>query len=148
MNIFNCRCSEKLGAYAPLILRVVTGLIFAMHGYQKLTQFGLDGTTGFLASLGFPAAGVFAVLLIVAELGGGVLLILGFFTHWVAKILAIVSIVALFTVHISKGFFMATGGYEFILLLFAASLSLMITGSGRYSLDAKMKQKDISAPNA
>lgn len=145
MNILNCKCAEKWEAYAPLILRVVVGIIFAMHGYQKLTQFGLEGTTGFLASLGFPAASVFAVLLIAAELGGGILLILGLFTHWVAKILAIVSIVALFTVHISKGFFMATGGYEFILLILATTLSLMITGPGKYALDAKINKKDISS---
>lgn len=148
MNISNCGCIEKWGGYAPFILRVVIGLIFAMHGYQKLAQFGLEGTTGFLASLGFPAASVFAILLIAAELGGGILLILGLFTHWVAKILAIVSVVALFTVHISKGFFMATGGYEFIILILVATFSLMITGPGAFALDAKIKKSDAPTPQA
>ncbi len=146
MNIFNCKCADALGPYASPILRLVTGLIFAMHGYQKLTQFGLESTTGFLASLGFPAASVFAALLIAAELGGGILLILGLFTHWVAKILSVVALVALFTAHISKGFFMATGGYEFILLILAATISLMITGPGAFALDAKMKKSGAQTP--
>lgn len=138
-NILNCVCAEKWGAYAPLVLRVVTGLVFAMHGWQKL-QMGVPGVAGFLGTLGFPMPELFAVLLIAAELGGGILLILGLFTHWSAKVLAVVSIVALATVHLDKGFFAASGGYEFILLLLAASVSIMITGAGKYSLDHTLKK--------
>jgi putative oxidoreductase len=131
-------CAEKWGAVAPLVLRVVVGVIFAMHGYQKLTMMGVPGVSGFLTMLGFPMPDVFAVLLIAAELGGGILLILGLWTHWTAKILAFVALVALVTVHLSKGFFLP--GYEFILLILAASVSVMITGAGKYSLDHKMKK--------
>ena len=74
------------------------------------------------------------------EWGGGIALMLGLFTHWVAKVLSVVAIAALFTVHISKGFFIATGGYEFILLILVASLSLMITGPGAFALDNKIKK--------
>jgi putative oxidoreductase len=132
-------CAEKWGAVAPLVLRVVVGVIFAMHGYQKLTMMGVPGVSGFLTMLGFPMPDVFAVLLIAAELGGGILLILGLWTHWTAKILAFVALVALATVHLSKGFFLP--GYEFILLILAASVSVMITGAGKYSLDHKMMKK-------
>jgi putative oxidoreductase len=131
-------CAEKWGAVAPLVLRVVVGAIFAMHGYQKLTMMGVPGVSGFLTMLGFPMPDVFAVLLIAAELGGGILLILGLFTHWTAKVLAFVALVALATVHLSKGFFLP--GYEFILLILAASVSVMITGAGKYSLDHKLKK--------
>ncbi|MBU1292915.1 DoxX family protein [Patescibacteria group bacterium] len=125
--------------FAPLVLRVVVGVIFALHGYQKL-EMGVPGVTGFLAGLGFPMPAVFAVLLIAAELVGGILLILGLFTYWNTRILGIVAVVALLTVHISKGFFVSAGGYEFILLILAATISLMITGPGKWSLD-KMMQK-------
>lgn len=138
-NLLNCNCGEKMRDVAPLVLRVVTGLIFAMHGYQKL-QNGMPGVESMLTSLGFPLPGLMAILLVAAELGGGILLILGLYTHWVAKILAFVALVAFVTVHLKNGFFMATGGYEFIILLFAASFSLMITGPGKYSLDRKMKK--------
>ncbi|MDB5264833.1 MAG: DoxX family protein [Parcubacteria group bacterium] len=141
-NLFHCSCTKRAADLAPLILRVVTGLIFAMHGYQKLTMMGLPGVSGFLGSLGFPAAGFFAALLIAAELVGGLMLILGAYTHWVAKILAFVSVVAFFTVHITHGFFLAGGGYEYIILLFAAAVSLMITGPGKYSVDHKLKIKN------
>lgn len=138
-NILNCVCGDKWHDAAPLVLRVATGAIFAMHGWQKL-QSGVPGVSGFLGTLGFPAPELFAVLLIAAELGGGIMLILGLYTHWVAKILALVALVALVLVHLKNGFFMSAGGYEFILLIFAASFSLMITGPGKWSLDKKMKK--------
>lgn len=141
LNIFNCESIlEKYKDYAPFVLRVVTGAVFAMHGYQKFTG-GVDKTAGFLDSLGFPAATVFAVILIAAELLGGIALILGLFTRPVAKILAIVAVVALFTVHVSKGFFIAKGGYEFILLILAATVSILITGPGKFALDNKLGKK-------
>ena len=126
--------------YAPLVLRVATGLVFAMHGYQKYAG-GLAGVTGFLTSLGFPLPGVFAVILIAVELIGGVALILGLGTRVAAKLCAIVAIVALFTVHVSNGFFISNGGYEFILVLFAASVSLMLTGGGKYALDNHLRKQ-------
>lgn len=138
MNILNCKCGEKMRDFAPLFLRVVVGLIFAMHGYMKLVN-GVPGVAGMLGSIGFPVPEVFAVILIAAELGGGILLILGAYTHWVAKVLAFVALVALVTVHLKNGFFLP-GGYEFVLLLLAASVSLMITGPGKWSLDRKLRK--------
>lgn len=126
--------------FAPLVLRVATGAVFAMHGYQKFSG-GLEGVTGFLTSLGFPIPAVFAVILIAVELVGGIALILGVATRLAAKLSAIVAIVALFTVHASKGFFISDGGYEFIMLLFAASVSLMITGPGRWALDDLLRKQ-------
>lgn len=137
-NLMNCVCAEKWGAFAPFFLRVITGAIFVAHGWAKYTNpEGLSGTAGFLGVLGFPAPEVFAVLLIVAELGGGILLILGAWTHWIAKILAFVAVIAFLTVHLKQGW----GGSEFILLILASSVSLMITGAGKWSLDHKMKKK-------
>lgn len=136
-----CNCLGTYADVAPLVLRVATGAIFAMHGWQKLSVMGVGGTEGMLIALGFPMAAFLAPLLIAAELGGGILLILGLFTHWSAKVLVVVSAVALFAVHLKNGFFAATGGYEFILLLLAASLSVLITGPGKYSLDKKMMKR-------
>ncbi|MEA2701618.1 MAG: putative oxidoreductase [Candidatus Parcubacteria bacterium] len=127
-----------MGGIAPLVLRVATGLIFAMHGWQKLGG-GLDGVATFLGGLGFPAPMLMAVLLVAAELGGGLLLILGVLTHWVAKILAFVALIAFLTVHMSSGFFIAEGGYEFIILIFAACVSLAITGPGKWALGRALR---------
>ncbi len=137
-SLMNCSCAGKWGDVAPLVLRVVTGVIFFMHGWMKLTVMGLPGVTGMLTSLGFPVPEVFAILLIAGEVLGGLFLVFGLMTHWSAKVTAFIALVGLLTVHLSKGFFLP--GYEFILLLLAASVSLMITGPGKYSLDAKMKK--------
>lgn len=120
--------------YAPLVLRVATGIVFTFHGWQKL-QGGLAGTTGLVQSIGFPMPELFAVLLIAAELGGGVMLILGLFTRWAAKFTGLVALVALVLVHLPNGFSLATGGYEYIFVLLAASVSLMLSGGGKWSLD-------------
>lgn len=138
-NLMNYTNSAWAQALAPFVLRVATGLIFLVHGWQKL-QNGIPQTAGFLGMLGFPAPEVFAALLIAAEVGGGVLLILGLFTRYTAKVLAVVALIAFLTVHMTKGFFVNAGGYEFIVLILAASISLMITGAGAWSLDKVMKK--------
>ncbi len=139
-QLLSCNCAGKWSAFAPFFLRVVTGLIFLVHGWQKL-QGGIPQTAGFVGSLGFPAPEVFAVLLIAAEVGGGILLILGAFTHWVSKVLVLVSLIALVLVHLKNGFLASNGGYEFILLILAASVSIMITGAGAWSVDRKVFHK-------
>jgi putative oxidoreductase len=137
MKILKCSCSDRVQSLAPFVLRVATGLIFAFHGWQKLAG-GTEGVAGFLGTLGFPAPMLMAVLLIAAELVGGVMLVLGVFTHWVAKVLAFVALVAWLTVHASNGFLVGDGGFEFIMLIFAACVSLAITGPGRWSLGRVM----------
>lgn len=134
MNLLKCKCSEKWHDVAPLVLRIAVGLVFAMHGYQKLSGGGFGGM---LASLGVPAAGFFGALVTWVELLGGIALILGLLTHWSAKLLAIDMLVAFFLVHVSNGFWLSNGGYEFVIVLFAAAVSLLITGPGKWSLDEK-----------
>lgn len=131
--------TQGCAGFAPTVLRLATGLVFAMHGWQKLSTMGVEGVAGFLASLGFPAATLFAVLLIAIELLGGIALILGAFTYWAAALSAIVAFVAFFTVHVGNGFFIGGNGYEFILVLFAASVSLMLTGPGKWSVRDLMR---------
>ena len=138
MKFLNKNYFEKWHDVAHVVLRLAVGSAFFMHGYQKLTMMGVAGVSGFLSQLGFPLPELFAVLLIAGEILGGAALILGFWTHWAGKVTAFIALVALFTVHLSKGFFLP--GYEYIMVLFAGSFSLMVNGAGKYSLDAKMKK--------
>ncbi len=131
MNTFNRMHNVPWGL---TVLRVVTGLIFFMHGLQKLGQ-GVGGVTQFLTQLGIPAPSIAAVLLIAVELLGGLALILGLGTRWVAIPLIIDMLVALFTVHLPNGFFAQNGGYEFVLLLGAASVALALAGGGAAAVD-------------
>jgi putative oxidoreductase len=122
-------------AWALTVLRIVTGVVFLMHGWQKLAMMGIGGFAGFLGQLGIPGAEVAAVVVTVLELVGGLALILGVGTRWVAIPLAIDMLVALFTVHLAAGFFASEGGYELVLLLFAACVALILGGSGAFALE-------------
>lgn len=141
-KMLGCNCAERYGDWAPLVLRVALGIVFAWHGFDKIFSTGLSGVTGFLGSVGIPLPGLMAYILAYGELIGGFLLIAGLFTHWVVKFDIIVATVAFLTVHVSKGFSIAGGGYEYIMLIFAAAVSLLITGAGAHSLDAMWFKKD------
>jgi len=120
--------------YGITLLRVVVGLIFVMHGGQKLFVMGIDGVAGFFGSIGIPFAYASAVLVTAVELLGGALLIAGLFTRYVTPLLAATMVGAIATVHGSKGFFLPEG-YEFALILLASSAALFLTGSGALALD-------------
>jgi putative oxidoreductase len=80
-----------------LLGRVLIALIFAYFGYMKLISF--HGSVGYFAKLGFPLPEVSAVLAILFELGGGVLLIVGLKTRWVAWALVLYTVVATAVAH-------------------------------------------------
>jgi putative oxidoreductase len=117
------------------ILRVVLGFIFAVHGWQKYNDIGIAGMQAGFGQMGVPNAEVFAVLVIVLELVGGVLLILGFLSRPIAALLAVEMIGALVLVHAPNGFFVNENGYELVLILAAAALTIALAGPGRFSLD-------------
>lgn len=123
-----------MARWGVLPLRLVVGIVFMVHGGQKLFVFGLAGTTGFMAQVGLPAPAVAAAVVTAVELLGGLAVFLGLFTRWAAALLAINMLVAIVTVHIPAGFFLPKG-YEFALTLLAANLSLLLLGSGPLSVD-------------
>jgi putative oxidoreductase len=106
-----------------LPLRLALGVVFAIHGGQKLFAFGLAGTAGFLAQVGMPLPTVAAAGVIAVELLGGLALVLGAATR-----------VALLTVHLRGGFFVPDG-IEFVLTLLAGALTLAVLGPGVPSVD-------------
>lgn len=116
-------------------LRIVVGIVFFVHGYQKLFLMGFDGVAGFFGSLGIPLPMVAAVVVTLLELFGGLALILGLFSRWVAIPLAAIMLVAMLTVHIPNGFSVSNGGYEFVLTLLAANVAFVLAGSGALSID-------------
>lgn len=136
MKSLVCKCSEKWVDYAPLVLRIVIGVTFLLHGWQKIDG-GVDGVAGFFTTMGIPMAGFFAFVVTWLEFLGGIGLILGLATHWFSKLLAIDMLVALFVVHASKGFFVSNGGIELVFVLLGGLIALMITGAGKFSLDSK-----------
>ena len=120
---------------ARTILRVVTGFLFAAHGWQKFNEFTIAGTQAAFAQMGVPAANLVAPVIATLELVGGIALILGVLTRVFAALLAVDMLGALFLVHAPAGIFAATGGYELVLILAAAALVVALVGAGKVSVD-------------
>ena len=122
-----------------LPLRVGAGAIFAAHGAQKLFGwfggYGLEGTAGWMTSIGLEPGLLMATMAGSAEFFGGLLLIVGLLVRPAALILAIPMIVAIVTVHLQNGLFMENNGYEFGLVLLAISVGLVFRGAGSLSAD-------------
>ena len=122
------------------VLRAAVGGIFVAHGVQKLAVFGISGLAGFMSQLGIPFPTLSAVAVTAAELGGGLALLAGLFTRWAALPLAFSMAVAAVTVHLKAGFFLPDG-VEYVLTLFLASIALVLTGSGSFSIDRLLEKR-------
>lgn len=127
--------NNALGQVGLVVLRVVVGVVAAMHGWQKISQYTIGGTTKAFTQMGVPAADVVAPVVAYLELFGGIALILGLLTRPVAVLLAVVMAGALVLVHLPAGFYAVNGGYELVLMVGAAALALALTGPGRISVD-------------
>ena len=126
---------STLTTSARTILRIVTGFLFAAHGWQKFNEFTIAGTQAAFAQMGVPAANVAAPVIATLELVGGVALILGVLTRVFAALLAVNMLGALFLVHAPAGIYAETGGYELVLILAAAALAVALVGAGKVSVD-------------
>jgi putative oxidoreductase len=126
-------------------VRIAVGAIFAAHGAQKLFAwfggYGLQGTAGWMESIGLAPGMLLATLAGSAEFFGGLLLIAGLLVRPTAIVLAVTMLVAIFSVHIENGLFMSNNGYEFGLVLFVASVGLAIRGAGSLSMDRVLQAR-------
>ena len=129
----------KLDTYsneAALAGRVLFSALFVIYGYFKITAFA--GTTAYMGRQGLPAPALFAVLSVIFELGGGLLMLVGYQTRLVGLALAVYVLVAICIAHTNwadanqlamfwKGVSIMGGGLAFLAL-----------GGGRYSVDGRM----------
>jgi putative oxidoreductase len=133
--------------WTPVLLRLAVGFGFAQHGIAKLSR-GPDAFAVILQSIGVPAPHLMAWLTTLVELVGGVAVLTGAFVSLVSIPLAIVLLVAIFTVHLPYGFssirllsVTSAGarfgpvGYETNLLYLACLASLALGGAGPLSID-------------
>lgn len=130
---------------SPLALRIPVGIIFAAHGAQKLFGwfggYGLEGTGKWMASIGIEPGMLMAALAGGAEFFGGLALLLGLLVRPAAAVLGFTMLVAIFSVHIGNGLFMSNNGIEFGLALLAVTVSLLVSGAGRISVDAVLAER-------
>ncbi len=124
---------------ALLMLRVVLGIIMLYHGWPKVTNLGgtIEGFTG----MGVPLPAVAAVFATVAEVGGGLLMLLGVLTDIAGLLFAIDMLGAITFVHAKNGFAVSEGGVEWPLALAAMALAIALSGPGRYAVGGSTKGK-------
>jgi putative oxidoreductase len=131
--------AHSLARWGMLPLRLVVGLVFLMHGAQKLFVFGLGGTADIMGKLGLPIPILCALIVIAAELLGGAAIVLGAFTRLAGTVLAFEMVIAILVARLHGGFF-APYGYEFELTLLGACLTFAMTGAGHISLEESLRR--------
>ena len=123
--------------YVRSLLRIVAGLLFSFHGYQKL--FGFFGGIGHGARPHMWSELWIAGIL---ETFGGLLIVLGLFTRPVALLLCGEMAVAYFRAHFPRGFWPIQNGGELAVMFCFVFLYLFAAGPGPVSLDRQVRKKE------
>lgn len=129
MKAFN-RALGKFASFGPLIIRVVLGGLFLLHGIDKFNV-GLSNVEGFFADNGVPAAGLAAPVTALFEIVLGIALIIGLFTRLSALILTVIPAGAILWVKAPD----ILGSSELDLAYMAGLLGVALLGPGRLSVD-------------
>ena len=123
---------NRLQPLGLLILRLALGAIMIAHGWQKIADH-MHGITGMIHQLGLPT--FMAYVVVATELGGGILIVVGFLTRLAALAIFVDMVVAILKVHLPHGLFSSNGGFEFPLACAAIAFSLIWSGAGPIAID-------------
>lgn len=124
---------NQLAPYGGLVLRVALGVMFVAHALLKYVVFTMPGFEGFLAQIGMPTFLAWPIFL--AELIGGIALILGVYGRYVSIALLPVLLGAA-VVHAGNGWLFNApgGGWEYPVFLALASVTHILIGDGAHAL--------------
>lgn len=127
---------QEISLYGPLSIRILAGITFIAHGIPKLVDPAM--TQGFFGNIGLPPE--MAIPIGVLEVVGGFALLVGILTR-IASILFVIEMICVtFMVKISEGL---VGGFELELLLMSISVSLLLTGPGRISIEYDILRREL-----
>ena len=126
--------TDRFGVgWGILPIRLVIGLVFAMHGGQKLFVYGAAGTATAMSHMGIPLPVIAAWVAILVEFVGGLAIFFGVWARWPAWLLAIEMLIVILFVKLHGGFF-TPRGIELELTLLAGALTIAMLGTGPASL--------------
>jgi putative oxidoreductase len=141
--------------WAPVSLRLIVGFGFMQHGFAKLGK-GPDAFAAILQAIGVPFPHLMSWATILIEVFGGLAILVGAFVALASIPMAVVLLVAIFTVHLPNGFssiklmsVTAAGaqfgqpGYECDLLYLAGLVALVLGGSGPWSVDGLLRKRRV-----
>ncbi|MDB5977681.1 MAG: hypothetical protein JWR07_4441 [Nevskia sp.] len=128
--------------YFPLLGRVLIGVPFLMSGLGKLAAYA--GTVGYISAVGLPAAPLAYVLAVLAEVGGGLLLVSGYRVRLVAVVLAVFSIATAVFFHRNFGDQNQMIHFLKNVMIAGGLLQIGYFGAGAWSLDARFERPAIS----
>lgn len=126
---------EQHADTTTLLSRILLSAVMWLYGYFKLT--GYAGAVAYMSRQGLPAPALFAVLSIVIEIGGGLLILFGYQTRLVALGCAIYIFIAALIAHRNFADGNQLAHFMKNLAITGGFLALMIAGPGRYSLDGR-----------
>jgi putative oxidoreductase len=116
--------------FSLLLVRIIVGTIFAVHGSQKVFgAFGGEGLTPLVEKLG-PVG----YLVAIGECFGGLGLIVGFLSRFSAASNIVIMIGAIVMVHGKNGFLLSDGGFEYNLALIGLLVPIFLAGPGRFAI--------------
>lgn len=123
----------RLAPYGALLLRVSLGVMFLAHAYLKIAIFTMPGFAGFLSQVGLPE--IFAWPIVLAEIAGGVALIVGFHAR-VVSLARLPILLGALVIHSGNGwlFTAPNGGWEYPAFLAVAALTQALVGDGAFAL--------------
>ena len=126
---------DKLAPYGVALLRASLGLLALAHGLLKLLVFTPAGTVGFFESLGLPAVLAYATMVI--EIGGGLALLAGIYTRYVAVAMIPILVGSIVFGHWQAGWLFSNqgGGWEFPAFWAVALAVQVLLGDGAYAMN-------------
>ena len=119
--------------FAPLLGRILIAVLFVPAGFQKLT--GFQGAVGYAESAGMPVPALAIAAAIAIELGGGLLLLVGYKARWVAAAMALFSVVAAIFFHADFADQMQQINFMKNLAIAGGLLQIVYFGAGPLSVD-------------
>ena len=134
----------RFAPYGAFVLRVALGVMFIAHAYLKLAVFTVPGFAGFLGSVGLPASLAWPIIL--AELLGGMAILVGFHARLVSLALIPVLLGAL-VIHAPNGwlFTAANGGWEYPAFLALTALAQLLIGDGAFAVRPTAMRTPVAA---